>query len=171
MSLYLYKKEIAMRFLFCINSLQTGKVSVIIILVKIMKILGLDYGEARIGVAVSDALGMLANPLDTISEKDRNLQLEKVAAVARLHGVEKLVVGHPKRMDGTLGHRAEYTEEFARELSHMLGIPYVMWDERLSSTEAHRILESGGVSGKKRKTKVDKIAAVLILQGYLDSNF
>ena len=135
-----------------------------------MKIFGLDYGEARIGVAVSDALGMLANPLDTISEKDRALQLEKVCAVAKAHGVKKIVVGHPKRMDGSLGHRAEYTEEFATDLSEMLGIPYVMWDERLSSTEAHRILESGGVSGKNRKTKVDKIAAVIILQGYLDSN-
>ena len=136
-----------------------------------MKILGLDYGEARIGVAVSDALGMLANPLDTICEKDRALQLEKVVAVAKENRVEKIVVGYPKRMDDTLGHRAEYTEEFARELSQMLDIPYVMWDERLSSTEAHRILESGGVSGKKRKTKVDKIAAVIILQGYLDSIF
>lgn len=135
-----------------------------------MKILGLDYGEARIGVAVSDALGMLANPLDTICEKDRTLQLQKTAEVARAHGVEKIVVGNPKRMDGTLGHRAEYTHEFARDLSELLGIPYVMWDERLSSTEAHRILESGGVSGKKRKTKVDKIAAVIILQGYLDAN-
>ena len=135
-----------------------------------MKILGLDYGEARIGVAVSDALGILANPLDTICEKDRALQLEKTAMVARQHVVEKIVVGNPKRMDGSLGHRAEYTEEFARDLSKLLNIPYVMWDERFSSTEAHRILESGGVSGKKRKTKVDKIAAVIILQGYLDAN-
>lgn len=135
-----------------------------------MKILGLDYGEARIGVAVSDALGILANPLDTICEKDRALQLEKTACVAREHGVGKIVVGNPKRMDGSLGHRAEYTEAFARDLSNMLNIPYVMWDERLSSTEAHRVLESGGVSGKKRKTKVDKIAAVIILQGYLDAN-
>lgn len=136
-----------------------------------MKVLGLDYGEARIGVSVSDALGMLATPLDTICEKDRQKQLEKTAEVARLHGAEKLVVGYPKHMDGTVGHRAVYTEEFAKELSSMLNIPYVMWDERLSSTEAHRILESGGVSGKKRKTKVDKIAAVIILQGYLDANF
>ena len=135
-----------------------------------MKILGLDYGEARIGVAVSDALGILASPLDTISEKDRARQLEKTAAVAREHGIEKLVVGYPKHMDGTIGHRAVYTEEFARDLSQLLNVPYVMWDERLSSTQAHRILESGGVSGKKRKTKVDKIAAVIILQGYLDSN-
>ena len=136
-----------------------------------MKILGLDYGEARIGVAVSDAMGILATPLDTICEKDRQKQLEKTAEVARLYNVEMLVVGYPKHMDGTVGHRAVYTEEFAKELSSVLGIEYVMWDERLSSTEAHRILESGGVSGKRRKTKVDKIAAVIILQGYLDANF
>ncbi len=135
-----------------------------------MKILGLDYGEARIGVSVSDALEMLASPLDTICEKDRNEQLKKTAAVAKEHNVGKIVVGYPKHMDGTVGHRAQYTEEFARDLSERLGVPYVMWDERLSSTEAHRILESGGVSGKKRKTKVDKIAAVIILQGYLDAN-
>lgn len=137
---------------------------------EVMKILGLDYGEARIGVSVSDALEMLASPLDTICEKDRNEQLKKTAAVAKEHNVEKIVVGYPKHMDGTVGHRAQYTEEFARDLSQMLGVPYVMWDERLSSTEAHRILERGGVSGKKRKTKVDKIAAVIILQGYLDAN-
>lgn len=150
--------------------MQRSVVSVIIISVSLMKILGLDYGEARIGVAVSDIMGILASPLDTICEKDRKLQLEKTAEVAKAHGVEKLVVGYPKHMDGTVGHRAQYTEEFARELSQMLSVPYVMWDERLSSTEAHRILENGGVSGKKRKTKVDKIAAVIILQGYLDAN-
>ena len=135
-----------------------------------MKILGLDYGEARIGVSVSDALGMLASPLDTICEKDRDEQLKKTAAVAKEHNVGKIVVGYPKHMDGTVGHRAQYTEDFARDLSERLGVPYVMWDERLSSAEAHKILENGGVSGKKRKTKVDKIAAVIILQGYLDAN-
>ncbi len=132
--------------------------------------MGLDYGEARIGVAVSDIMGMLATPLDTICETDREKQLEKVVEVAKQNRVEKLVVGYPKHMDGTVGHRAVYTEEFAKDAAEMLGIPYVMWDERLSSTEAHKILESGGVSGKKRKTKVDKIAAVIILQGYLDAN-
>ena len=134
-----------------------------------MKILGIDYGEARIGVAVSDALGMLAAPLDTICETDRKKQLEKVACVARENGAEKIVVGLPKHLDGTIGHRAVYTEEFAKDLFEMTNIPYIMWDERLTSTQAHRILETSGVSGKKRKTKVDKIAAVIILQGYLDS--
>ena len=134
-----------------------------------MRIIGLDYGEARIGVAVSDVLGMIANPMPTISEKDREKQLEKVMEVIKSCGAEKIVVGLPMRMDGTMGHRADYTKEFAAELSERSGLPYVMWDERLSSAEAHRTLEEGGVSGKKRKTKVDKIAAVLILQTYLDS--
>lgn len=134
-----------------------------------MRILGLDYGEARIGVAVSDILETIANPLDTICEKDREKQIEKVIEVIKREKVEKIVVGLPKRMDGTLGHRAEYTEAFAKELSERCSLPLCLWDERLSSTEAHRMLETGGVSGKKRKTKVDKIAAVLILQTYLDS--
>lgn len=134
-----------------------------------MRIIGLDYGEARIGVAVSDLLGTIANPLDTISEKDREKQLEKVLEVIEREKADKIVVGLPKRMDGTLGHRAEYTKAFAEELSERCSLPLVMWDERLSSSEAHRMLEAGGVSGKKRKTKVDKIAAVLILQTYLDS--
>lgn len=134
-----------------------------------MKFIGLDYGEARIGVSVSDAFGMIANPLDTISERDRDKQLEKTIEVIKREGAEKIVVGLPIRMDGTAGHRADYTKAFAEELSQKSGLPYVMWDERLSSAEAHRLLESGGVGGKKRKTKVDKIAAVLILQTYLDN--
>mgnify|MGYP004506029935 FL=1 len=133
------------------------------------KILGLDYGEARIGVAVSDIFGMVATPMETICEKNRDLQLKKTAEVIAGNNIGKIVVGYPKRMDGTIGHRAEYTKAFAEELSEKTGVEYVLWDERLSSTEAHRILEEGGVSGKKRKTKVDKIAAVIILQGYLDS--
>ena len=134
-----------------------------------MRIIGLDYGEARIGVAVSDILETIANPLDTICEKDREKQLEKVCEVIKRERAEKIVVGLPKRMDGSMGHRAEYTKEFAEELAKMCDIPCVMWDERLSSSEAHRLLDTGGVGGKKRKTKVDKIAAVLILQTYLDS--
>ena len=134
-----------------------------------MRIIGLDYGEARIGVSVSDILETIANPLDTIEERDREKQLEKVIEVIKREKAEKIVVGVPKRMDGSLGHRAEYTREFADELAKRCELPLVMWDERLSSSEAHRMLESGGVSGKKRKTKVDKIAAVLILQTYLDS--
>ncbi len=134
-----------------------------------MRIIGLDYGEARIGVSVSDMLETIANPLDTIEERDREKQLEKVIDVIKRERAEKIVVGLPKRMDGSLGHRAEYTREFAEELAKRCSLPLIMWDERLSSSEAHRMLDTGGVSGKKRKTKVDKIAAVLILQTYLDS--
>lgn len=134
-----------------------------------MRIIGLDYGEARIGVSVSDILETIANPLDTIEEHDREKQLEKVLEVIKREKAEKIVVGLPKRMDGTMGHRAEYTTAFAQELAERCSLPLVMWDERLSSSEAHRMLDTGGVSGKKRKTKVDKIAAVLILQTYLDS--
>ena len=114
------------------------------------KILGLDYGEARIGVAVSDIFGMVATPMETICEKNRGLQLEKAAEIVAGNNIGKIVVGYPKRMDGTAGHRAEYTKAFAEELSEKTGVEYVLWDERLSSTEAHRILEEGGVSGKKR---------------------
>ena len=134
-----------------------------------MKILGLDYGEARIGVAVSDMLGMLATPLDTISEKDRQKQLEKVLQVIKENNVEKLVVGYPKHMDGTVGHRAQYTEEFAKELSDMANIPYVMWDERLTTVAADRAMMEAGIRRENRKDYVDMIAASLILQGYLDS--
>ena len=134
-----------------------------------MRIIGLDYGEARIGVAVSDMLETIANPLDTISERDYEKQLEKVIEVVKRERAEKIVVGLPKRMDGTMGHRAEYTKAFAEELGKRCDLPICLFDERLSSSEAHRMLETGGVSGKKRKTKVDKIAAVLILQTYLDS--
>lgn len=134
-----------------------------------MKIIGLDYGEARIGVAVSDIFETIASPLDTVSEKDYEKQLQRVLEVIRREGAEKIVVGLPMRMDGSMGHRAEVTRAFAEELSERSALPFIMWDERLSSAEAHRTLELGGVSGKKRKTKVDKIAAVLILQTYLDS--
>lgn len=135
-----------------------------------MKILGLDYGEARIGLAISDKFGLIATPLETISEKNRGKQLMAVAKAAAENGAEMLVFGLPKRMDGTLGHRAEYTEAFAKDAAEKCALPYEMWDERLSSAEAHRLLETGGVSGKNRKTKVDKIAAVIILQGYLDAH-
>lgn len=135
-----------------------------------MKILGLDYGEARIGLAVSDPFGILATPLETVSEKDREKQISACLSVIKENRIEKLVFGLPMRMDGSEGHRAIYTREFAAELSQRAQIPFDMWDERFSSTEAHRVLEAGGVSGKKRKTKVDKIAAVIILQGYLDAH-
>ncbi len=134
-----------------------------------MRIMGLDYGEARIGVSISDLLGFTAQPMDTVCEKDRCRQLEIITDLIKETNAEKVVVGLPKRMDGTEGHRAEVTRSFCKDLSEMTGIDVVMQDERLSSSEAHKMLDLGGISGKNRKTKVDKIAAVIILQSYLDS--
>lgn len=135
-----------------------------------MRVLGVDYGETRIGLALSDPLGWTAQPQETISEPDRQKQLEKTAGAAKRLGARKIVVGFPRRMDGSAGARANITKQFADDLAELCGLEVVLQDERLSSAAAHRALDEGGVSGKKRKTKVDKIAAVLILQTFLDSN-
>ena len=137
-----------------------------------MRIMGLDYGSKTVGVAISDPLGFTAQGIETIDRKEENKlrkTLARIEELAKEYQVETIVLGLPKNMNNTLGERAEKTLEFKEMLERRTGLPIVMWDERLSSTEAHRILESGGVSGKKRKTKVDKIAAVIILQGYLDA--
>ena len=134
-----------------------------------MRILGLDWGESRTGVAVSDLLGLTAQPVCVISEKDTDAQIEKILAKAEELGVEKIVIGMPKRLDGSIGERGERTAAFASLLSEKTDLPIVFWDERLSSAAAHQTLAEGKVSGKKRKGIVDKIAAVFILQGYLDS--
>ena len=134
-----------------------------------MRILGLDWGESRIGVAVSDLLGLTAQPVCVISEKGAALQIEKIIAKATELGAEKIVIGMPKNMNGSIGERGEKTQEFVSLLTEKTDLPIIYWDERLSSVAAHRTLAEGQISGKKRKGIVDKIAAVFILQGYLDS--
>ena len=134
-----------------------------------MRILGLDWGESRIGVAVSDLLGLTAQPVCVISEKGAALQIEKIIAKATELGAEKIVIGMPKNMNGSIGERGEKTQEFVSLLTEKTDLPIIYWDERLSSVVAHRTLAEGQISGKKRKGIVDKIAAVFILQGYLDS--
>ena len=134
-----------------------------------MRILGLDWGESRIGVAVSDLLGITAQPVCVISEKDTALQIEKIIEKAKELSAEKIVIGMPKNMNGSIGERGEKTKEFVSLLSEKTELPIIYWDERLSSVAAHRTLAEGQVSGKNRKGIVDKIAAVFILQGYLDS--
>ena len=133
-----------------------------------MRILGLDYGDARIGVAVSDLLGITAQGVTVISEKNFEKQTEKVAALAAEYGAEKIVLGLPKNMNGTIGERGEKTKLFAEALSKLCAAEIVFWDERLTTAAAHRTLEEGAVSGKKRKGLLDKLSAVFILQGYLD---
>ncbi|QQK75689.1 Holliday junction resolvase RuvX [Salicibibacter cibarius] len=133
-----------------------------------MKILGLDVGDKRIGVAVSDALGLTAQGLETIAVEGYEATVAKIVQIASDHDVEKIVVGLPKNMNGTLGPRAEKSQQFAASLEKNVAFPVQFWDERLTTKAAERTLISADVSRKKRKKVVDKLAAVLILQGYLD---
>lgn len=132
------------------------------------RVLGIDFGDARIGIAVSDLLGMTAQPVTTVHETHPERQMEKILEYVKEYDPKTIVVGNPKNMDGSQGERSEITQEFARRLQERVPVPVVMWDERLSSVSAHRTLAESGVSGKKRKGKVDVLAAAFILQGYLD---
>lgn len=132
-----------------------------------MRIIGLDYGDSRIGVAVSDALGLTAQPVGTLSEKTWSKQLDKLAEIVKEYGAEAFVIGMPRNMNGTLGERGEITRKFSELLTQRTGLPVTEWDERLSSVAAHRTLNEGQV--RKKKGKVDMLAAVFILQGYLDN--
>ena len=132
------------------------------------RVLGIDFGDARIGIAVSDLLGVTAQPVTTIHESHPERQMEKVLEWVKEYSPGTIVVGDPKNMDGSCGARSEITRAFAERLKEKVSLPVVMWDERLSSQSAHRALEEAGISGKKRKGKVDVLAAAFILQGYLD---
>lgn len=133
-----------------------------------MRTIGLDYGDSRIGVAVSDAMGLTAQPIGTLSEKTWTGQLSKLAELVETYAAEKFVIGMPRNMNGSIGPRGEVTRKFAAELEKRFGLPVIEWDERLSSVAAHRVLAEGGLRGGKKKGKVDMLAAVFILQGYLD---
>ena len=135
-----------------------------------MRIIGLDYGDSRIGVAVSDLLGLTAQPVGALSEKTWSQQLDKLAAIVKEYGAEAFVIGMPKNMNGTIGPRGEITRKFMEVLTERFGLPIYEWDERLTSVAAHRALSDGNVRGTKKKGKVDMLAAVFILQGYLDSH-
>lgn len=133
-----------------------------------MRIMSLDVGSRTIGIACSDALLMTAQGIETIRrtslEKDFNRLQELIAE----YEVHELVVGMPKNMNGTKGERAEKTEEFVEKLKEVIDLPVTYWDERLSTVMAERQLIAADVSRKKRKSVIDKMAAVVILQGYLD---
>jgi len=134
-----------------------------------MRILGLDYGSKRIGVAVCDELGMTAQGLATITRKNRRQDLEDIAAFIRTYNVEKIVIGYPIRLDGTEGIQCEKVSKFASLLESTFSVPVIKWDEALSTKEAEEILVRANMTRKKRKDIVDKLAASLILQGYLDA--
>lgn len=129
-----------------------------------MAILGLDVGEKRIGVALAD--GPIAIPLTVIDSAGEEADLEQVVALAREHGVERIVVGLPRSMDGTIGRQAERVLDFSRALSRH--VPVDTWDERLSTVAAERLLRDTGMKREKRKAQRDAMAAAIILQAYLD---
>ena len=134
-----------------------------------MRIIGLDYGTKTVGVALSDALGITAQPVETITRKEEN-KLRKtyarIEAIIEENDVEKIVVGLPKNI--TVGERAIACEEFAKNLERRTGLEVIMWDERLTTVSAEKALMESGVRRENRKAVIDQIAAVFILQGYLD---
>ena len=136
---------------------------------KILRIMGLDYGEKRIGVAISDELKMTAQGITVIKRTLLDKDIERIKELALEYNVSEIVIGIPKNMNGTLGFMAEEVKEFAKEIKKKISIPVELQDERLSSKAAERTLLEGDVSRKKRKEVIDKMAAVYLLQGYLDS--
>jgi len=135
------------------------------------RILALDVGSRRIGLAVSDALGITAQPLDTLHRTNRRADFAELKKVIHHHSVTEIVVGNPLNMSGDPGSQAEKVTAFAEELRQRFALPVRLWDERLTSAEAHRILDDSGHSKDRiaRKGKVDRIAAVLILQAFMES--
>ena len=136
-----------------------------------MRIIGLDYGTKTVGVAVSDSLCITAQAVETITRKEENKLRQTLARIEALideYNVEEIVVGLPKNMNNTIGERAEACRDFADKLERRTGLPVIMWDERLTTVSADNVLKECGVRRENRKAVVDKIAAVFILQGYLD---
>lgn len=135
-----------------------------------MRILGIDYGDARVGVAVSDLLGMTAQGVKTIKNTGIKRLLSELGEVLTEYKPEKVVIGLPKNMDGSEGFRAEATYKFAKKLKTVYDGEIVFWDERLSSVGATRYLNETNTRGKKRKNVLDTVAACIILEGYLSKN-
>jgi len=133
-----------------------------------MRVLALDVGEKRIGVAVSDPLGIIAQGLTVIARKDQQADLKEIKNIAGEYKADSVVVGMPVNMDGTKGKSAEKVNEFVEALRGCLSIPVSTYDERLSTKESEKFLISADVSRKKRKTVIDKMAAQLILESYLE---
>ena len=137
-----------------------------------MRIMGLDYGSKTIGVAVSDPMGLTAQGLEIIRREEENKlrkSLRRIEELAKEYQVEEIVLGFPKNMNNTIGERAEKSLQLKETLERRLGLPVIMWDKRHTTVEADRTLIEAGVRRENRKKYVDMIAAVFILQGYLDA--
>ena len=133
------------------------------------RVLGIDYGEARTGLAVSDEMCFLANGIGTVDERDINRLINKIAETASQYAVCKIVLGNPVNMNGTLGPKAEKVAKLAERLREKTGVEVVLFDERLTTMAAHKFLNETNTKGKKRKGIVDTLSAQIILQNYLDS--
>lgn len=133
-----------------------------------MIIMAIDYGDVRTGIAVCDKFEMLASPVCSITQRNTDLLINEIKALAEKHKVEQFVVGFPKNMDASIGERAEKCRSFADSLAEATGIEAVLRDERLSTVSAHNALNATNTRGKKRKAAVDQVAAVFILQDYID---
>ena len=132
-----------------------------------MRIMAIDYGDAHTGIAVSDPTGLLAGFTTVITAYRPEAVAQRVAELAREHGAEELVLGHPVNMDGSLGPRSEKARAMKTLLEEATGLPVVLWDERRTTIDAHHILYQSGKNAKQRKKVVDAVAATLILEGYL----
>lgn len=135
-----------------------------------MRIIGIDYGDARVGVAVSDPLGFTAQGLETVPNKVYGKMFQRVCEIIKEYNAEKIVVGLPKNMNGTLGERGEISKKFAGELQDAFPqAQIILWDERLSTVQAAGVLNVTNTRGRDRKNVIDTVAASIILQSYLDS--
>lgn len=132
-----------------------------------MRVMAIDYGDARTGIAISDLLCSLVGSTTVIHSRNSEKTVAEIQKLIRENGVTEIVLGLPKNMDGTEGVRAELCREFGRTLEEATGLPVKMWDERRTTVEAHNILSQHNYHGKKRKNTVDAVAASLILEGYL----
>ena len=133
------------------------------------RILGLDVGSKTIGMAVSDPLGITAQGLPTVRRRTKRLDFAQLASVLREYEVREIVVGYPLRLSGTEGTQSEKMQQFAEELRRKFGLPVHLWDERLTSSQANRVLREAELSIKKRGEAVDRMAAVLILQSWMEA--
>lgn len=132
-----------------------------------MRVMAVDYGDARTGVAISDPTGLLAGFTTVIQSHKSEFVAQEIAKLVQTHQVEELIMGFPRNMDGTEGPRAALYREFAAQLEAVTGLPVTLWDERRTTIEAHAILHDTGKKMKQHKKNVDAVAAALILEGYL----
>ena len=132
-----------------------------------MRVMAVDYGDARTGVAISDPTGLLAGFTTVIQSHNSDFVAREIAKLVQTHQVEELIMGFPRNMDGTEGPRAAIYRAFAAQLEEITGMPVTLWDERRTTIEAHAILHDSGKKMKQHKKNVDAVAAALILEGYL----